>query len=551
MPDQSVETNEFIKFALKVTKTSNGEGKFNLKLTTNEGILINGLQELISNEFTVNVKLAITAKSVVEELSEAEIALITTSPQNIDANKLAIVKKAFDITLARATDAQIMAGLQIQKTDPDPLNQYILQLTVKPGYLINDNLNILQSNIFTVNVKLAITAKDSMEGIVTAAEMKKFTTTNSSIDLEKLTIIKKLFNIDDTLNTLVINGLMISKTTDELGKHTLLLTAKPGHIMNDSETVSSILFESKINFNITSIQSDLISVTAREILLITENITNIDLDILEIIKKAFVIPPIINVQDLLLGLKISKIALPTPNTYKLVLTINPGYIINDSLNELQSEEFTLEIINLSVTDKSILEEITPEEMINITGINQNIDETKFNIISKVFDIDPSIKEDVLKGLEIKRNGPESGNTYTLILTAKPGYTVNSIEFITSKEFTVIIDLLVTNKPSNEMTISGTEIDSISETYQDVTSDILDIMIKVFRFDMALSSDLIKGLQVKRVNLTTINTHQFVLKVKDGYNINGVLEFVSETIIDTIDLAISLKSEPEITILRQE
>jgi D-arabinose 1-dehydrogenase-like Zn-dependent alcohol dehydrogenase len=140
--------------------------------------------------------LAITAKDVVEKLSKAEIALITTSPQDIDEAKLAILKKAFDTTPARATDDQIMAGLQIQKIGPDGANQYSLKLTVKPGYLINEDAIELISNEFTVNVDFTINKESTISGM-TMDEIKTFQDEFTAVTEEQIISLKKVFDFGD------------------------------------------------------------------------------------------------------------------------------------------------------------------------------------------------------------------------------------------------------------------------------------------------------------------------------------------------------------------
>ena len=474
--------------------------------------------------------------------------IITKEPENIDSNKLIIFKKLFNIGI-ETTDDQIMAGLQIQKFGPDNVNQYTINLTTKPGYLINEDLNNLESNIFTVKINFVISPKDNVDELITAKEMKGFKTEPSKINTKKLVIIKKVFNTEATSDQDIKKWLLVSKTTSETGSHTLILTAKPGYLINKSETLSSNFFTSTINLNIEKESSININITKQELISLNNTISNnVNLTILPIIKKVFIINDLNDTQDLVDGFKINVINLEIPNTHKLVLTAKPGYVIN-GISSFESYKFTIEIINLEIGLKNNPGIITPKEMSNITEMNQSIDKEKITIISKLFDINPNDEKTIMNGLWVKRTIHESNNSYKLVLTPKPGFTINYEELsFNSSTFIVIIQLLVTSKLSEEMTINSNEINIMSEVYQDINSEIIEIIQKVFNFNPNSVNNIIEGLQVKKINLEKPNTHKLILKAKQGFEINEQLsELFSNTIINTIDLVISKKETSEILV----
>ena len=193
-PDAPNEIDDFIKRGLRVIKISNGEGKYILKLIANPGFLINELQELTSNEFMVHIKLSIKPKDTIEALTEEEINSITNEPQDIDAAKLAIVKKAFDTIATRNIDAHIMTGLKIQKISSTTINNtHQLKLIAKPGYLINDILGHLHSSEFIVNVNFKIVPKNNVTNIM-LDEVKGFENEFTDISNSQIFSLNKIFS---------------------------------------------------------------------------------------------------------------------------------------------------------------------------------------------------------------------------------------------------------------------------------------------------------------------------------------------------------------------
>jgi hypothetical protein len=98
--------------------------------------------------------------------------------------------------------------------------------------------------------------------------------------------------------------------------------------------------------------------------------------------------------------------------YKITLIAKSGFSINGT-NFLDSQDITANV-HLAITAKSIEEQITvtEEELALIKVGPQPITNSIFGIISKVFDINPSLEADVIKGLKVSRT--DTGNPYTLL-----------------------------------------------------------------------------------------------------------------------------------------
>jgi hypothetical protein len=95
----------------------------------------------------------------------------------------------------------------------------------------------------------------------------------------------------------------------------------------------------------------------------------------------------------------------------------------------------------------------------------------FAIISKVFNFETSIKDDVMKGLKVSRTDEltTTENPFRLRLTANPGYLINeNSKNLLSNIFQVVVKLAINAKPTtSQSAISELELESITTLPQDI------------------------------------------------------------------------------------
>ncbi len=182
-----------------------------------------------------------------------------------------------------------------------------------------------------------------------------------------------------------------------------------------------------VNFKITSKSSHDMKITKNEILFFDNaNDEDIDAQNLVLIKKVFNFDASIMDDQIIAGLKVKRVDKQTnKNSYTLVLSVNDGFSLNGKKDSLTSEPRNF-ITNLPIKAKAI-EDITIEKRdiddINLDG--EAIDNFNIEIIKKMFIFNDSLSEKIKEGLWVKSvDHPTISNTYTLVLNAKPGFTID-------------------------------------------------------------------------------------------------------------------------------
>ena len=119
-------------------------------------------------------------------------------------------------------------GSSITTVGTSSLESYSFTLTDDiPPVMIEDISYIIKE----YNFKLF--PKKASETTVTREEIESIGFNNEDIDLRKLSIIKKSFNLGNVTDQMIMNGLQIKKMPTKIaGAYTLVLIAKPGYTIN-------------------------------------------------------------------------------------------------------------------------------------------------------------------------------------------------------------------------------------------------------------------------------------------------------------------------------
>ena len=137
-------------------------------------------------------------------------------------------------------------------------------------------------------------------------------------------------------------------------------------------------------------------------------------------------------------------------------------------------------------------------------------------LKKAFNFGSLENPEIIAGLLVKKQG--TGPATTLVLTAKPTFTINNIDTLTSIEFTpevvLTTNLNITSKENANITITQADMLSIAITDQVIDTANLPLIKKVFNFNNLTDQQVMNELMVKRVNdITTPNSYTLVLTSK--------------------------------------
>jgi hypothetical protein len=258
----------------------------------------------------------------------------------------------------------------------------------------------------------------------------------------------------------------------------------------------------------------------------------IDVPKLDIIKRvvSFTTPGITDAH-LMATLKIEPKKLPNSN-YTFTLTTDvEGVLINGKEKTFTTNEFSVNLEYRADIIESPLG-VTIEDIFAFQVTPQSIPEADASIVKKFFKFGPTDvdNKDIVNNFKFKRSDKIAGHTagYNITLIPNPGVTINqSKDPITSSVVNVLIDFAIVSKTATDIenAIIQADLDTISDTFEDINVDKLAIIKKVF--DITESSEggsfanekIIAGLQVKKI----LKNGQYKLslqKKSQDFTING-------------------------------
>ena len=377
----------------------------------------------------VNIDLQ-QSSSQTSVITLAEIRNISYEPEEINESKFMTIKKVFDI--AENNIETITEGLWVHKNMLLEENQYELILTAKPGFEINGNLNSLKSNSFIAfSNNFEITTNPTEEinkQHLTHEEMLLFNTEKHEIDETHISTIKKVFDLSEMHNIVIMNNLEVKKNLDPEKPHSynLVLIAKDGFLINGLLSLTSFTFNCNpsIDLTINPKQSEFINVTEEELKNFNLEFQDVNLKTMEIIKKVFDISIDDDIAIKSLKVKMEEVFVGQ-NKYKLSLMSNDGFTINGQKESILSNSFIVDI-NFDVVIEGGIILLSNEEINLISNVESDIDKNSLQVIKKVFNFSlPNIKdEQIMYGLKVKITEPTPANQYQITLMAKPNFTIN-------------------------------------------------------------------------------------------------------------------------------
>ncbi len=538
----SDDLNQSVINGLKV-KAIETDNRFQLVLQAEEGFTINnGLEQILSQPFNVySDKIKINLKKT-EEINQAKITnfdiakIETTGNQTIDIAKFNIIKNVFDF--GKISSNFIENSLWIKRTDINK-NTHTLTLIPKPGYYINDldpeeELTSLKFNSYENGVTVIdFEVEPILENlIISHEEIYSISEEVSLIHEPIIIILKKLFNFGEMTNQEIQNAFKIQRINENLLTNKLNLIANDGYTINGSKNLESNHVIASSNFIIDKKTKEEIEseITQVEINSIDENLQNIDIAKLSIIKKVFSISEVNRIsfldEKIMAGLKIKKVISPlTENSknFQFELSAETSFEINSVQHgKILSNEFTLPINTLEIKRKeSITEIISEKEILNIGTALGNIDESKLKTIRKIFTFDISLDQLIINGLQISRSEPSLANQYTFTLTAKDGYTIEGNSKLDSISFHIGDEMDIKPHEKIVLDISFDEINKFEEVPTKTNIEQIITIRKAFVFEPSITDEqIINGLKVHKTKPDTTNNYTLVLTTNTGFMING-------------------------------
>ncbi|MGL5522056.1 MAG: hypothetical protein ACRDAW_02200 [Metamycoplasmataceae bacterium] len=426
------------KFTTSINKTNNV-----VTLTANEGFTINSKTSLDSNKYTIEptveaTNLEITAITNVQ-LTNADIVIL----EAVDANaKWTVYAKLF------AGKDFVPANINSKFTATFNRSKLEVTLTAATGFVIGGQQTL--SNTFTVDkpvvpIDLTITTKTNPK--LTATDIADLKGTNINKQFDAL---KKLFAGKDLTMANLAN---FKITVDEAGK-LVTLTANDHYTINGIKSLISKAYTDEVIPTITdlkiTVKTGVINLTQVEITDLTGN---------NGAKQLAALTKLFGGTDL----KTENLTnfVVTVDTTKRIVTLTPkaNFTIDNGKAKLDSNQYTIQVMNLAITAITTTPTITATEVTNLTGTNNT---NKLAALKKLFTGNDLTMAN-LANFKVAINTTKR----IVTLTAEANFTISgktsldSIVFITQLEITPKQGDLQLPNPNNLLLLEDTDVKKLT------------------------------------------------------------------------------------------
>ncbi|MGL5732785.1 MAG: hypothetical protein ACRCXE_01825, partial [Metamycoplasmataceae bacterium] len=231
--------------------------------------------------------------------------------------------------------------------------------------------------------------------------------------------------------------------------------------------------------------------------------------------------------DKLKNLTVKKDAINEGTIYKITLTANEGYTIN--------EKSTLESNNIPIPDESLditAKDIIPQELNRDEVDSENL--KTLPTLRQLFNLSGITQSYIDEGIEVqlKESTSRSGE-YFVLLTAKIGFNINGLTSIPSKSFDIkIVDLAIQSKSSIDGIVNPADI--AGENFKNYS-----LLMKLFE-GPSFNAKNLENLNIEMETHIEGSVYRIKISPKKGFTINGgTAILVSANFpVGTTDFAIS-------------
>ncbi|MGL6124872.1 MAG: hypothetical protein ACRC1F_00055 [Metamycoplasmataceae bacterium] len=345
----------------------------------------------------------------------------------------------------------------------------------------------------------------------------------SDVTPDKLNTVETLSLVFDGVNSTNIKNITASliESKTRAKDYTISLKAKEGYTINNEQSLSSTVFTSK---PITILQIEQQKTAPTDIKFIDiENDGFKNLDVLEKLFTNIKETDKANLEDISLSGDT-----PTPgSTHKVTLTAKRGFVFNvdnKDVSKLESVEFTTALIDLIIAAKQPVDTI----------LNIDIEGDKLQSIETLKKIFTATSDNDFANVEAKIQYPISSPKNVIVLTAKPGYSINGITTLPSEEFDVKFALFikpVTNAPNDIKFVDLKD------------GKYMDIAILERLFDGIKEPDK-NRMTIEMTNQASIGPHKMTLKADaNTVFLDGNNNIAKEISIDFTSVVVKLAISP--------
>ncbi|MGL5357863.1 MAG: hypothetical protein ACRC9U_02235 [Metamycoplasmataceae bacterium] len=426
------------KFTTSINKTENV-----VTLKANKGFTINNKDSLNSNKYTIEpvvegTNLEITAIASVK-LTNADIVILEAADANAKWDVFAKLFTGKDFVSANI-NSKFTATFNRSKLE--------VTLTAAKGFVIGGQQTL--SNTFTVDgsiipIDLTITALDNPK--LTEADIADLKGTNTNKQFDAL---KKLFTGKDLTMANLAN---FKITVDETAK-LVTLTA------NDHYTIDGIksLISKEYTLEVLPTITDL-KITAKAGPITLNQVEIADLTGNNTTKQLAALIKLFEGNDLKAE-NLTNFVISVDQTTRIVtLTPKTNFTINGGKDKLESNQYTVQVMNLAITAITTTATLTATEVTNLTGTNNT---NKLAALKKLFEGNDLTMANLA-------NFKVAINTTTRIvtLTAEANFTISdnasldSITFITQLEITPKEGDLQLPNPNNLLLLEDTDVKKLT------------------------------------------------------------------------------------------
>ncbi|MGL5205709.1 MAG: hypothetical protein ACRC7B_02230 [Metamycoplasmataceae bacterium] len=445
-----------------------------------KSILISEPFTLINHDFDLNISLIDNPIVDIEDIENNQFMQLST------------LVKVFD-----GINNDKLNNLTVLLNTVVPGSIFTITLNANNGFTIGGETT-LTSNLLKTDVILNITAKTlapfSILGIdVNNDNFKSFATIN------------KLFNLDPSITQEILDVAVTITMNPMTGSQPRIvtLTANRGYNINDQPTLDSNQFTLPVNYmiNINNI--------------VPTDIKPSDIDgdkfkDFNVISKLFTGPDL--TQANLANFDIEKNEITPNSIFTITLIPKLGYTLNNSTVGLTSLEFTLNIVNLSISRQVTIPGDITQEDIN----NPNIFKSKV-FLDKLFDFGTLTQADIDNYLNVTVEAVAGGTEYKIILSTKSMDEIINGNFsqLDSEQFS----LYVRDMPISKVAVVPTDI-TISDIEDPATLRSKAFLDKLFDLGTLTQIEIDNLLIVTLETVTVGMDYQISLSPNGSVTING-------------------------------
>ncbi|MGL5732493.1 MAG: hypothetical protein ACRCXE_00245, partial [Metamycoplasmataceae bacterium] len=403
-------------------------------------------------------------------------------------------------TLVKVFDGMNETRLEKIKVDLKTITEgslYQIILTANEGYTIDGETSLKSTNFQIPVENLVIEDKEDVPAEVARDDV-------FGENLKTIATLSKFFDLPVGMSQAELDEsveVRIQKATTRQSKWVIILTPKPGFRIGGADILVSEPFDVEIvDLVIEKIDPAPTDITA-------EDIGGEKFKTFAFLSRLFTGSGFEASNLQYIDVTLTNVF---ASVYTIILAPTEGFTINGSSEAFVSANFSVGISDLTITKKAEVPKDITEDEVKVQDI------TRVRFLSKLFEGDDLTQEKINEGLIVSLNPISEGalyKVYTIVLTARTGFTIGGATTLSSNRFTLQADVNV-----NTISLSGFPIapeDIAGENYKSWAT-----LVKLFTFDTRITSENVED--IFSINKSEVGSSYLItLHANDGFILNGV------------------------------